>query len=194
MGRKIREMRYREVRDQNFDPSVAILKLRPYWIYGENPQFGCFQVMFEFCDPDTEALYGFLRLGCRPAIIPEFFQKQIEDAGVRRFREEGQGYVYTWTGRRLPCDEDRAYTLVNYLIQGGAAEVFKSNLIKLDQADLTELLIVPVHDEIVLNAPRKDAQEIMKVVQECMTTREGWAVPLTSGIDGPMENWGEKYR
>ena len=122
------------------------------------------------------------------------FQKQIEDAGMRRLRAEGQGYVYTWTGRRLPCDEDRVYTLVNYLIQGGAAEVFKSNLIKLDQADLTELLIVPVHDEIVLNAPRKDAQEIMKVVKECMTTREGWSVPLTAGIDGPMENWGEKYR
>ena len=122
------------------------------------------------------------------------FQKQIEDAGMRRLKAEGQGYVYTWTGRRLPCDEDRVYTLVNYLIQGGAAEVFKSNLIKLDQADLTELLIVPVHDEIVLNAPRKDAQEIMKVVQECMTTREGWSVPLTAGIDGPMENWGEKYR
>lgn len=122
------------------------------------------------------------------------FQKQIEDAGMRRLRAEGQGYVYTWTGRRLPCDEDRTYTLVNYLIQGGAAEVFKSNLIKLDQADLTELLIVPVHDEIVLNAPRKDAQEIMQIVKECMTTREGWSVPLTAGIDGPMENWGEKYR
>jgi DNA polymerase-1 len=122
------------------------------------------------------------------------FQKQIEDAGMRRLKAEGQGYVYTWTGRRLPCDEDRVYTLVNYLIQGGAAEVFKSNLIKLDQAELTELLIVPVHDEIVLNAPRKDAQEIMKIVKQCMTTTEGWAVPLTSGIDGPMENWGEKYR
>ena len=72
--------------------------------------------------------------------------------------------------------------------------MFKANLIKLDQADLTELLIVPVHDEIVLNAPRKDAQEIMKVVKECMTTHEGWDVPLTSGIDGPLENWGEKYR
>jgi len=122
------------------------------------------------------------------------FQKQIEDVGMRRLKTEGQGYVYTWTGRRLPCDEDRVYTLVNYLIQGGAAEVFKSNLIKLDQAELTELLIVPVHDEIVLNAPRKDAEEIMKIVKECMTTREGWDVPLTSGIDGPMENWGEKYR
>jgi DNA polymerase-1 len=121
------------------------------------------------------------------------FQKQIEDIGMRRLRSEGQGYVYTWTGRRIPCDDERTYTLVNYLIQGGAAEVFKSNLIKLDQADLTELLIVPVHDEIVLNAPRDQIQEVMQTVKECMTTTEGWAVPLTSGIDGPMETWGEKY-
>jgi DNA polymerase-1 len=122
-----------------------------------------------------------------------FFQRQIEDIGMRRFKGEGQGYVYTWTGRRIPCDDNRVYTLVNYLIQGGAAEVFKSNLVKLDQADLTELLIVPVHDEIVLNAPRKDAEEIMRTVKECMTTTEGWAVPLTAGIDGPMETWGDKY-
>jgi len=121
------------------------------------------------------------------------FQRQIEDIGTRRFRTEGQGYVYTWTGRRLPCDDNRVYTLVNYLIQGGAAEVFKSNLVKLDQADLTELLIVPVHDEIVLNAPRKDVGEIMETVKKCMTTSDGWAVPLTSGIDGPMETWGDKY-
>jgi DNA polymerase I len=121
------------------------------------------------------------------------FQRQIEDVGMRRLKAEGQGYVYTWTGRRLPCDEDRVYTLLNYLIQGGAAEVFKSNLVKLDQADLTELLIVPVHDEIVLNAPRKDVEEIKRIVKECMTTTEGWSVPLTSGIDGPLETWGEKY-
>lgn len=121
------------------------------------------------------------------------FQRQIEDVGMRRLKAEGQGYVYTWTGRRLPCDEDRVYTLLNYLIQGGAAEVFKSNLVKLDQADLTELLIVPVHDEIVLNAPRKEAEEIKQIVKQCMTTTEGWAVPLTSGIDGPMETWGDKY-
>jgi DNA polymerase-1 len=122
------------------------------------------------------------------------FQKEIDDIGMRRLRAEGQGYVHTWTGRRLPCDDDRTYTLVNYLIQGGAAEVFKSNLIKLDQADLTELLIVPVHDEIVLNCPRGQEEEIMKIVKDCMTTTEGWSVPLTSGIDGPLETWGDKYR
>lgn len=122
-----------------------------------------------------------------------YFQRQIEDIGTRRLKTEGQGYVYTWTGRRIPCDEDRVYTLVNYLIQGGAAEVFKANLVKLDQAELTELLIVPVHDEIVLNAPRKDVEEIKRLVQQCMTTSDGWAVPLTAGVDGPLETWGDKY-
>ena len=122
------------------------------------------------------------------------FQKEVENRGMRRLQAEGQGYVNTWTGRRLPCDDDRVYTLVNYLVQGGAAEVFKSNLIKLDQADLTEYLIVPVHDEIVLNAPRGDAEEIKQLVKQCMTTSGGpWSVPLTADVDGPLENWGSKY-
>jgi DNA polymerase-1 len=122
------------------------------------------------------------------------FQRQVDHIGQTRLRNEGQGYVHTWTGRRIPCDEDRTYTLVNYLIQGGAAEIFKSNLVKLDQADLTDYLIVPVHDEIVLEAPRKDAEEIKQLVRQCMTTTEGWAVPLTADVDGPLENWGQKYR
>ena len=121
------------------------------------------------------------------------FQKQVEHIGSTRERKEGQGYVHTWTGRKIPCDDGRVYTLINYLIQGGAAEVFKSNLVKLDQADLTELLIVPVHDEIVLQAPREDAEEIKRSVQQCMTTTEGWSVPLTAGVDGPLETWGDKY-
>jgi DNA polymerase-1 len=122
------------------------------------------------------------------------FQREIEDQGMRKLQSEGQGYVNTWTGRRIPCDDDRVYTLVNYLIQGGAAEVFKSNLVKLDQADLTEFLIVPVHDEIVLNAPRGEAEEIKKIVKECMTTAgQLWKVPLTADVDGPLENWGSKY-
>ena len=117
----------------------------------------------------------------------------IEDAGMKRLRAEGVGYVKTRTGRRLPCDDDRVYSLTNYLIQASAAEIFKQNLIKLDQADLTEFLIVPVHDEIVLNVPKNNVEEIMETVRECMTTREGWQVPLTAGVDGPFENWGSKY-
>lgn len=120
-------------------------------------------------------------------------QQNIEQAGSMRLREEGVGYVQTRTGRRLPCDSDRVYSLTNYLIQASAAEVFKLNLIKLDQADLTDYMIVPVHDEIVLQAPVDEVADIKQVVQECMTTRDGWAVPLTAGVDGPFHNWGEKY-
>jgi len=124
----------------------------------------------------------------------QLFQKAVEQRGLERLESEGLGYVNTWTGRRLPCDEDRVYTLVNYLIQGGAAEIFKSNLVKLDQADLTDLLIVPVHDEIVLNAPRNEAEEVKHLVKQCMTTTGGiWDVPLTADADGPLDNWGSKY-
>jgi DNA polymerase-1 len=121
------------------------------------------------------------------------FQKDVEMRGTRRLEQEGIGYINTWTGRRIPCDDDRVYVLTNYLIQGGAAEIFKSNLVKLDQAELTHLLIVPVHDEIVLNAPREDAEEIKQIVKECMTTSGVWSVPLTADVDGPLENWGAKY-
>lgn len=123
----------------------------------------------------------------------KLLQKSVEDIGMRRLKGEGQGYVLTRTGRRLPCDDDRVYSLTNYLVQSSAAEVFKMNLVKLDQADLTEYLIVPVHDEIVLQAPESEAEEVMQTVRECMTTRDGWEIPLTAGVDGPFKNWGEKY-
>jgi DNA polymerase-1 len=126
------------------------------------------------------------------------FQHDVTEAGKLRIagkepnQPQKEGYINTWTGRRITCDSDRPYTLVNYLIQGGAAEVFKNNLVKLDQANLTSHLIVPVHDEIVLEAPEKDAREIMQTVKECMTSLD-WAVPLTAGVDGPYDNWGQKY-
>jgi DNA polymerase I len=151
---------------------------------------------------DKMALTAGVQTGIMQEVVSAFdrsypgvktLQKNIEAAGTQRLQEEGVGYVLTRTGRRLPCDEDRVYSLTNYLIQATAAEVFKQNLVKLDQADLTEYLIVPVHDEIVLQAPREDAAEISKIVQECMTTRDGWAVPLTAGVDGPFETWGSKY-
>lgn len=120
-------------------------------------------------------------------------QKAIEAQGNQRIKETGIPFVKTKTGRRLPGDDNRVYSLTNYLIQATAAEVFKMNLIKMDQADLTDLMIVPVHDEIVLEAPVEDAEEVKQTVKECMTTSEGWPVPLTSGADGPFDRWGEPY-
>ena len=121
------------------------------------------------------------------------FQKNIENEGMRRLSEEGEAYVTTNTGRRLPADADRVYSLTNYKIQATAAEVFKQNLVKIDKQNLTDYMVVPVHDEIVLSVPEGDAEEAKVVVQEAMTTREGWDVPLTSGAEGPFLRWGDKY-
>jgi DNA polymerase-1 len=123
----------------------------------------------------------------------KILQKNIENIGSQRLRDGGEAYVNTKTGRKLPGDDDRVYALTNYLIQASAAEIFKQNLIKLDAQDLTELLIVPVHDEIVMQAKKSEAAEVMHIVQECMTTTEGWDVPLTSGVEGPFDTWGSKY-
>jgi DNA polymerase-1 len=121
------------------------------------------------------------------------YQKAVEDAVTGRFASEGQGYVMLRSGRKLPVDKTRMYTGVNYMIQGGAAEVFKQNLVNLDMAGFGDMMMVPVHDEIVLSVPKADADDAMEAVRECMTTRTGWEIPLTSGIDGPLANWGEKY-
>ncbi len=121
------------------------------------------------------------------------FQKAIENEGMQRLANEGEAYVTTNTGRRLPADADRVYSLTNYKIQATAAEIFKQNLVKLDAQDMTPFMVVPVHDEIVLSVPATEAEDIKVIVREAMTTREGWAVPLTADVDGPFARWGDKY-
>lgn len=121
------------------------------------------------------------------------FQRHIENIGQQRLRDEGEGYVITSTGRRLPADGSRIYALTNYMIQASAAEVFKQNLVKLDQADMTEFMIVPVHDEIVMSVPLRDCPEVIPIVKECMTTTEGWPIPLTADAGGPWKTWGDHY-
>ena len=117
--------------------------------------------------------------------------KTIEKLGNERLATEKEAYVRTGTGRRLPADEGKVYTLVNYLIQGTSAEILKLNILKCDAAGLTPYLIVPVHDELVLSVPRADQEEIGKTLRECMTTRTGWTVPLLAGAPETGDRWGE---
>ena len=75
-------------------------------------------------------------------------------------------------------------------IQGGAAEVFKQDMLKADAAGLGDYFVVPVHDELVMSVPRAEAEEAGKVLQECMTTREGWPVELLAGAPEVGLRWG----
>lgn len=122
------------------------------------------------------------------------FQNTVGDLGVRREREEGQGYVTTPYGRRLPCDEGKVYALTNYLLQGHAAEMLKNALVQLDLAGLGDYALLPVHDEVIFSVPREDAEEAMHLIKEVMSVTEGYLVPIPAEPEGPLARWGEKYR
>jgi DNA polymerase-1 len=124
----------------------------------------------------------------------EPFQRSLIDQVGKRERVEGEGYVITpTTRRRLPIESGKGYKAVNYVIQSSAADIFKKNLVKIDAAGLGEYMLVPIHDEIVLDVPVDMVTEVQSVVKECMTTTEGWAVPLTGDISNATDRWGDRY-
>lgn len=122
------------------------------------------------------------------------YQKELEKEIEDRAKISGEYYVTTKvTGRRIPVDKDKIYAGVNYTIQSSAAEVFKTNLTKIDAVGLGEYLVIPVHDEAVLSIPEDIAAEAAVTIKECMTTTEGWSIPLTGDVSKPMRRWGDKY-
>ncbi len=121
------------------------------------------------------------------------FMRQVEDIGKRREMAEGEGYVNGIDGRRLPCDSGKVYTLVNYLIQGGAAVAYKRSLLRLDAAGYGDTFLVPVHDEIVMDLPAEDAADALIDVPRVMKDTS-FAVPIPADAEGPFSrSWGEKY-
>jgi DNA polymerase-1 len=120
------------------------------------------------------------------------FQNLLGRVVEARKQNEGRAYVRTPLGRLQLSDNDRDYALLNSLIQGMAADVFKEALVRLDESDAGQFLALPVHDEIIADVPLKDMEEIKNIITKAMSD-DRWAVPLTVGIDGPLTSWGAKY-
>lgn len=115
---------------------------------------------------------------------------------VARERERaGQGaYVVTPAGRRLQMRKaDSHYTLVNYLIQGSAADTFKQAIARLWASDLGPMLRLPVHDECIFEVP--DDLDIEEVKREIVRLMEdhSMAVPMEVEATGPYTTWADKY-
>ena len=118
----------------------------------------------------------------------EAFKKKVVSTCETMARDGQRPYVTTYTGRRLYVPTDRTYVAVNYLIQSTAAEVFKYNLIDLSMSGLDEYLVCPVHDEILLSAPKDEVDDIVPIVNECMTTSD-FDIPLPGECGEPMDRW-----
>lgn len=97
--------------------------------------------------------------------------------------------IRTALGKRIPVDSKRIYAGLNYKIQGSAAEIFKQGLLDLDAVGLGDCMVLPVHDEIILEVPICEAHDVAKLVEETLTDRTSYAVPFTWGADVLPERW-----
>lgn len=122
------------------------------------------------------------------------FMTDIEKVGGAREKSEGFGYINTESGRKIPADKGRVYSLLNYLLQGTAAEVMKKSLIRLDAAGLGEWMKMPIHDEIVMSMPKDLIEESKPEIASIMSVTDGsFAVDLLAEPEGPYKSWGAKY-
>lgn len=128
--------------------------------------------------------------------------------GIKRYMEDvvrkakDQGYVETLFKRRreLPDINSRNFnvrsfaerTAINSPIQGSAADILKIAMINLDKAlvagDFEAKMLLQVHDEIVLEVPNHELDDVRKLVKETMESAVHLAVPLKAD-----ENAGQSW-
>lgn len=121
------------------------------------------------------------------------FMKTVEATARERLVTEGRAYVRTVAGRECEADEDSLYKLVNYIIQGSCADLLKQKLLELDYAGLGDVMVLPIHDEVLIDVPVEDVPEVTRTLEEVMPVTN-LSVTLDIEVDGPLARWGDKYR
>ncbi len=123
--------------------------------------------------------------------------------GVRNHARE-YGWVETFIGRRRYIADIRAANrqlrfaaermAVNMPIQGGAADIMKQAMILVDQAlreqGLRSRILLQVHDELLLEAPADEVDDLIVLLRDRMGAAEALKVPLD--VDVKIgDNWGD---
>jgi DNA polymerase-1 len=115
--------------------------------------------------------------------------ERLEREAVAMRRAGERPGVRLPSGRFVPCEPGAEYRTLNYRIQGWAAEYMKRCLVNLESAGLSDYMVLPIHDEVLLEVPEGQAEDILHVVEECMSDRESYRVPLTAGGKILPERW-----
>jgi DNA polymerase-1 len=123
----------------------------------------------------------FPRLGMHAGELTAHAEKQIASGDVPHTRTD--------TGRYLPCDPDRVYTLFNYAVQATAAEELKRAMVRLASAGFGDMMRLPVHDEIILECPVDDADEILSTVLDVVREDDRYKVSVPWDGTVMPERW-----
>lgn len=103
-------------------------------------------------------------------------------------------YVTTPFGRRLIVDAAKSYTVVNYIVQSTAADLMKAAMLDvMADPELEPTVLLPIHDELLGQAPKSKAQRIAERYGEVMS-RDFMGVPITASGKVYGKSWGHGYR
>ncbi len=130
-------------------------------------------------------------------IRPDTKEGQAARRGVQaeldRLLRGKLGYVYTPSGRRLVVEASKAYRATNYIVQSFARDIMAQALLKvMDDPELEPTVLLPIHDEILGQAPIEHAEYFAQRYGETMS-REFEGVPLDASGKVYGESWGHGY-
>ncbi|MBB5934588.1 DNA polymerase [Streptomyces zagrosensis] len=119
---------------------------------------------------------------------------EIKRASSRWQRQAYQnGMVFiSATGRRLPLDRDRSYAVVNYACQSAARDVLGQAMLNIEAAGLLEYCRLPIHDELLASVPKREAADIAREIERCMTM-DLYGVPIVAHAEIGGRSWGSLY-
>jgi DNA polymerase-1 len=130
-----------------------------------------------------DAIKGFRR--AYPTIAR--YQKQLV-----RGSDQGRRPVVTATGRQLPLDRNRVYAACNYVVQSTARDILAQALVSMYENGLSDYLLLPVHDEVIFEAPADIIEDVARRVGETMSMDIlGTHIAAEGEVYGP--SWGHGY-
>jgi DNA polymerase I-like protein with 3'-5' exonuclease and polymerase domains len=187
-------------KDPSTDPHAAVQRLIKEYANVElsrkHVKITGFGIMYGRGIPNLSAALG-VDIDVGKATRDAYFQALPEVRTLSQgTRDRGRvgGFITTWGGRRYvrePNDErDLSYKLLNYLIQGSAADQTKQSMVDWNAIRKpTDILLAAVHDEINICAPQDEVEAAMHRLQTAMDWPR-FDVPFQSeGYRGP--NWSQ---
>ncbi len=113
---------------------------------------------------------------------------------LQRKAQYGAKEVITPSGRHLPLDGHRLYAALNYETQSTARDVLAGGMLRVDKAGLGHHVLLPIHDELLGQAPIDEAEETIREISRLMeTTYRGVHLGADYEVLGPSWGHGKDY-
>ena len=121
-----------------------------------------------------------------------YFELPAYARALQREQRRNGGYIVNYHGRFLPLDQGREYAAVNYSVQSIARDILAQALIDLSNAGLDDYLLLPVHDEVLAEVPKDEAEDVARKIGEIMSGTF-IDVPISASGEVYGKSWAEGY-